>query len=201
MNYEEKQLANGIRMGDAESFRMLYDRHAPQILGYLLRLTSSRTEAEDLVQDVFLAAYVGRTTFRGQSRPISWLLGIATRRWRDRMRSRAPASTPLDSLAEIGEMEFAGSPQPGLEGDVVNSITLTEALAKLEPPLREALLLVRSQGLTYAEAAAILEQPIGTVKWRVSEATRRMHQLLDTIEGEFDEMQRPTGSDQRICRR
>jgi RNA polymerase sigma-70 factor, ECF subfamily len=201
MKYEERQLETGIRMGDAESFRVLYDRHAPQILGYLLRLTNNRAEAEDLVQDVFLAAYVGRTTFRGQSRPISWLLGIATRRWRDRLRRRTPASTPLDTLAETGEAEWGGVPQTGLEGDVINAITLTRALAKLEPPLREALLLVRSQGLTYVEAAAILEQPVGTVKWRVSEATRRMQQLLDTVEGEFDEMQRLAGSDQRVCSR
>ena len=201
MKHEERQLADGIRMGNPESFRLLYDRHSPQILGYLCRLTNSRVEAEDLVQDVFLAAYIGRTTFRGQTRPISWLLGIATRRWRDRMRRRAPTATPLELVAEIAEGELAGLPQTGLEGDVINAITLARALAKLEPPLREALLLVRSQGLTYAEAAAILDQPVGTVKWRVSEATGRMQQLLDTIEGEFDEMQRLAGSDQRVCSR
>ncbi len=201
MNYEERQLSERIRMGDADSFRTLYDRYSPQLLGYLLRLTNSRTEAEDLVQDVFMAAYIGRTTFRGQSRPISWLLGIATRRWRDHMRRRTPAVTPLDSLGEISATEFTDMLHTGLEGKVVNAITLTRALANLEPAFREALLLVRSQGMTYAEAAAILEEPVGTVKWRVSEASHRMQQLLNTIEGEYDEMQRLTGSDQRICSR
>jgi RNA polymerase sigma-70 factor (ECF subfamily) len=201
MKHEERQLAEGIRMGDAESFRLLYDRHAAQILGYLLRLTNSRAEAEDLVQDVFVAAYVGRTTFRGQSRPISWLLGIATRRWRDRIRRCTPASTSLETLAEIGAEELERAGQTGLEGDVVNSITLTRALAQLEPTLREALLLVRSQGLTYVEAAAIMDEPVGTVKWRVSEATRRMQQQLNAVEGEYDEMQRLAGADRRLCRR
>ncbi len=201
MTFEEKQLAIGIRKGDPDAFRALYDRHSAQLLGYLLRLTGSRTEAEDLVQDVFLAAYVGRETFQGNSRLISWLLGIATRRWRDRWRRRAPAPTSLDTMEEVSVATGSGVQQTGMESAIVNTITLTRALARLAPPFREALLLVRSQGLAYAEAATILEEPVGTVKWRVSVATRQVQQILDNIDGEFDEMQQSTGPDQRVCSR
>jgi DNA-directed RNA polymerase specialized sigma24 family protein len=47
----------------------------------------------------------------------------------------------------------------------------------LEAPFREALLLVAGQGMTYKEAAALMDEPVGTVKWRVHEATKRMREL------------------------
>jgi RNA polymerase sigma-70 factor (ECF subfamily) len=201
MQPDERQLAARIRSGDPEGFRMLYDLHAARLLGYLLRLTNNRTEAEDLVQEVFLAAYTGRAGFQGYGRVISWLLGIATRRWRDRTRYRVAAPASLDALEYNGAMECEAATGAGVEAAVLDTLTLTRALARLEPPFREALLLVRSQGMTYAEAAAILEEPVGTVKWRVSEATRQMQRILETVDGEFDEMQRQSRLDRLACGR
>jgi len=188
MRLTERQLAAKIQAGDPDAFRALYDAYAGRILGYALRLTGSRSEAEDLTQETFVAAYVGRESFSGKAKAISWLLGISTRRWRDHLRRRAVTSSPLSDL-ESAEPKQA-FPQSGFEREVVDALTLTRALDQLEPPFREALLLVRSQGLTYAEAAAILEEPEGTVKWRVSIAARKAQEQLERIEGEFHEMQR-----------
>lgn len=180
---DDRDIATRIRAGDVQGFHLLYERHADRVLGFALRLTGSRADAEDIVQEVFAAAYDGRATFGGRSRPLAWLLGIAARRWRDRRRHKAPDTAPLTDGAELL--------QPGsLEAGVINALTLSQALERLAPPLREALLLVASQGLTYKEAAEVLDTPVGTVKWRVFEAMRKMRGLLSAVEEEFDGMQR-----------
>ena len=81
--FEEQRFRARLKAGDHAAFDALFERHAAQVLGFLLPLTGSRAEAEDLVQDVFLAAYRAHASFQGRAKPISWLLGIAIRRWRD----------------------------------------------------------------------------------------------------------------------
>jgi RNA polymerase sigma-70 factor (ECF subfamily) len=103
------------------------------------------------------------------------------RRWRDRQRRGRLDTVPsLDEAAESRASRYAR--EAGLEDQVVRSITLSRSLRMLDPPFREALLLVASQGLSYREAAEVLGEPVGTVKWRVSEAARRMRRILSTEE-------------------
>jgi RNA polymerase sigma-70 factor (ECF subfamily) len=164
---------NQIRSGNPHVFDQLYAELGPRVLGYLLRLTGSRAEAEDLVQETFLAAYTGRATYRGRSLPLAWLLGIARRRWRDQRRHPEPEPAVLSEHALAGETE-----RDSLEERVARSASLEAALARLAPPLRECLLLVVVQGLTYREAATVTGEPVGTVKWRVHEANRALRRLL-----------------------
>jgi RNA polymerase sigma-70 factor (ECF subfamily) len=143
---------------------------APRVRGYLRRLTGGDTaEAEDVTQEVFLAAYTGRESYRGSAPPLAWLLGIARRRWRDRSRG-----AHLEQV-EMPE-EIVGAIDPA--DQVVRAQHLQGCLDQLTTAERDALLLVFSQGLTYAEAAVTLGEPIGTVKWRVHAASRRMRELL-----------------------
>ena len=93
MTVESMEAANliaGIRAGDPQAFRRLYDTYADRVMGFVLRLTGSRTETEDIVQEVFVAAYASRASFQGRSQLLTWLLGITSRRWRDRCRQRTP---------------------------------------------------------------------------------------------------------------
>lgn len=188
---DERRLGGLLRAGDPQAFRDLYDAYGGRLYGYALRLTGDRQEAEDLVQETFVAAYAGRASFVGRAKLLSWLLGIETRRWRDRTRRASLPTVALDETAQ----------QPGVERGVVDRACITLALSRLEPPFREALLLVRSQGLTYAEAARITGEPEGTVKWRVYEAARSVQKFLKGIDGEFDEMQREPTEDRRPCSR
>jgi RNA polymerase sigma-70 factor, ECF subfamily len=184
MTLDERRLTARIRAGEPQAFQDLYDAYGARAYGYALRLTGSREEAEDLVQEVFLAAYEGRAGYQGRARLISWLLGIATRKWRDRCRRHSAVTVPLEEESLIGQMGTAGPMGPMcLEKLVLDRATLESVLGRLEPPFREALLLVRSQGLTYAEAAGATGEPEGTVKWRVAEATRRAQTILNGMEG------------------
>jgi RNA polymerase sigma-70 factor (ECF subfamily) len=174
-NPEEKL----IRAGDHGAFNRLFDQYSPRVLGYLIRLTGSRADAEDLTQETFLAAYAGRAGWRGEAQALAWLLGIARRRWRDRSRKAVIAA---GSLLE----ETLLLPDPTSEVDT--AAVLTEAMSRLSEMEREVLLLTAVEGLTYPEAAVVLGEPVGTVKWRVHQATRKLRRILNAAE-ERDEAQ------------
>ena len=160
---------DAIWRGEAATFDALYAACAPRVQSYLFLLTGEWTAAEDLMQETFLAAYAARHTYQGKSQPLAWLLGIARRRWRDKERVVRPKhvllSEEIEETSDVAEQ-------------VVRAAHLECSLLKLEIIAREAVLLVLGQGLTYAEAADVLNEPVGTVKWRVHTATRTLRQLL-----------------------
>ncbi|MBC7809328.1 MAG: RNA polymerase sigma factor [Akkermansiaceae bacterium] len=167
---------NAAREG-AEPFRVLHRRYADRVMGYALRLTGGRrADAEDLVQDTFVAAYRSQSGFRGKSGFLAWLLGIATRRWRDAARRTvAPAAPPEIGTENADELPDDRRP---FEERVADAAVLEAALSRLPERERIALLLIVSQQLTYAEAARATGEPEGTVKWRVHRAVKEMNRLL-----------------------
>lgn len=182
---EEQRFRARLTAGDHDAFDLLFERHAPQVLGFLRNLTGSRAEAEDLTQDVFLAAYSAHASFEGHAKPVSWLLGIAVRRWCDCGRRGRLLMSSLDETVN----EHASSRQSALDTQVIEAVTLSSALLTLTPPNRAALLLVASSGFTCREAAEILGEPVGTIKWRVFESSRKMRGVLTQGEEEQNETQ------------
>lgn len=156
-----------LRRGDPSAFDRLYEANAPRVLGYLMRLTGNRADAEDLLQETFLAAYEGRKGYALRSQPLAWLLGIARRRWRDSQRHRHPTESPPNDLIAPGNFTAA----------VDADISMSALLAHLPIADREIIFLSVVQQLSYREIAAIVEKPVGTVKWRAAESLRRLRQL------------------------
>ncbi|MBB6053617.1 RNA polymerase sigma factor [Armatimonas rosea] len=157
----------------------LFERFGGEILGLLIRLThGDRSEAEDLTQETFVAAFQGQAKFSGRVPVRAWLAGIAVRRWRDRQRRPRPKSVPL-ALDPPSEERTDQS--------VTQRVVLEQALAQLSDSQQAAILLVLVRGLTYREAADALGEPEGTIKWRVSEASKRLRTILT----EFDIEEKP----------
>lgn len=152
------------------SVRDLYDTHGDRIYRFCLRLSGSASDAEDLAQEVFLAAFSGQAKFAGRSSVQTWLYQIALNCWRHSRRALRLDMAIFDDTAP--------SPGPSVEVAVTENVSLTCALSALPPDLREAFLLVRAEGLKYKEAADVLGVPSGTVQWRVHEASRRLRGLL-----------------------
>lgn len=156
-----------LRRGEPGAWNLLYAELSPRVLGYLLRLGVFRPDAEDLLQETFLAAYAGRTGYGGRSQPLAWLLGIARRRWRDSQRHQHPTEPQPDE-----------TPAPGNFTDQVDADdAASRLLAHLPLPDREIIVLSVVQGLSYREVAQIVEKPVGTVKWRAAESLRRLREL------------------------
>ena len=166
---------------DKGDFQALYDAHADRIYRFSLRLVGGRAaDAEDLAQEVFLAAYRGWDRFEGRSSVATWLYRIALYRWRRMREARGPEAASLDDGPEPssiqGDPARVGPARMSLEG----------ALAALPHDLREAFLLVKSEGFKYREAAEALGVPQGTVQSRVHDAAGRLRAALKEEKEEVD---------------
>jgi len=155
---------------DTDGFTEFYKQHGDRIYRFCFRLSGSVSDAEDLTQEVFLAAFQGRHRFQGRASVQTWLYKIALNCWRQSRRKPQLDTSVLEDETTLGGLDLAQA--------VTDSIALTCALNALPPDLRETFLLVRAEGLTYREAAQVLSVPQGTVQWRVHEASRRLRVLL-----------------------
>lgn len=150
----------------------VYAEYGDRIYRFCYRLCGHAGEAEDLAQDVFVAAFQGLHGFQGRSSLTTWLYRIAFYRWRQLYpKGRSVAVTLDDDLPEMPQ-------EPDLALAGMQRMALEQALAALPANLREAFLLVKSEGLTYREAAEILDTPQGTIQYRVHEAVQRLRILL-----------------------
>ncbi len=180
----DRDLMNRVRARDPEALRALYDRHASLVHGLGLRVLRDATEAEDLVQDVFLHLWRRAEMFDGERGVFTgWLVSLARNRAIDRLRARRTRERKGDEFeAEQAAPPTAGPSDPDattyaneLRGAVVR------ALGTLPDQQRAALELAYFGGLSHSEIAERLDAPLGTVKTRVRQGMLRLRELL----GEF----------------
>lgn len=183
----DAELVDRARTGDAEAFGELVDRHRAAVYRAALVALRRPDEADDVAQDVFIAAFRRLGSFRGEASFRTWLLAIT---WRKALDRRMHPGFIWRSIraARVGA---ASDDPPPLEETVSTAATQEQALlgaeladairrlvGKLKPTLRDTLLLAGSGEYTYEEAAEMLGVPVGTVKWRVSEARRQLRHSL-----------------------
>ena len=141
------------------------------------RLTRSNADAEDLLQDTLLHAYTGFHTFQQNSNIKAWLFRILYNRWVSTYRSKQ--SRPLEVLTdEITERDLAVSAETEVL-DALPDNDIKAAMDALPEGFRAAVYYADVQGYTYAETAAILNIPHGTVMSRASRGRKRLRIALD----------------------
>lgn len=144
----------------------------PALRRYARALTHDRDSADDLVQDALERAIVKRALWRpiGPIRP--WLFQILLNLHRNtiRDRKRDVELMPMDALAER-----IGVPASQAERAVL--LETADAMQRLPEEQREALLLVAAEGLSYAEAAKVLDIPVGTLMSRLGRARGALRQM------------------------
>ena len=152
-----------------DRFDEVYKEFGDRVFAFCYRLSRNRADAEDLTQDVFLAAFAGRQRFQGRSATFTWLYRIAVYRSNAKRAADDPAALPLEERDAVG---------PDLQHDIDNRLELESALLKLPDMHRLAFLLIKAEGLTCKEAASVLEIPEGTVKFHVHQAVVRLRSEL-----------------------
>ena len=170
----------GLARGDETALARLYDRHATGVYSLALRILQDVGDAEDIVQEVFTQAW--RQASRYDARRgavVAWLLTMARTRAIDRLRARRTRTQDVidDDVAEVSD-PVALQDAMLLSGEQVSRVRA--ALSQLPVLQRVALELAYYEGLTHAEIAARLEEPLGTVKTRIRSA---MLKLRDALEG------------------
>ncbi|MCO5968507.1 RNA polymerase sigma factor [Actinoallomurus soli] len=162
---------------DPESFGELFRRHAPRLHAYVKRRLGP-TLADDVVSETFAVAFRRRERFDGRAEVGAWLWGIASkliaRHHRQETRMyRAFARTGVDP-AEDGVAESADDRMAA----AALGPHLAKALATLSAQDRNALLLLAWGELSYAEIAATLDLPLGTVKAKIHRARKKLRKAL-----------------------
>ena len=176
---KDRRVVARVAAGEERALGELYARFGGEVFRYLLALTNDRRLAEEALQDTFLAVWRGAGIYEGRSGVRTWLFGVARRRARDASRRR------LLELAGEGELESLVTEELGPEESLLTDARrqeLADVVGRLAPAHREALALVFVHGLSYAEAAEVLDVPLGTVKSRLSNARRTLKAILEDSE-------------------
>jgi len=171
---DDDRLVALFQRGDEEAFDRLVERHRRRMYSLACRLASP-LEAEDLAQEIFIAAYRALPGFRGDSRFSTWLYRIAVHVCSHYVRRRRLDTTELDDQEADGERGH----------DPERSAISTElqervraAIEQLPYKLRLVVVLRDLHGLSYDEIAQVVGCPIGTVRSRLHYATQRLETLL-----------------------
>lgn len=182
----DQELVRRAQEGDEAAFAELVDRNRRAVFRAALAAVGSAAEADDVAQEAFVTAYRKLAGFRGEAQFRTWLLAITWRKALDRRRGMArwlrltttvPAfdDDPGDGLDRLADTKRSH------EEDIVSAETrrlIRRLVTTLPRKLRDALLLAGSGEYSYDQISAILGIPVGTVKWRVSEARRVLKQKL-----------------------
>jgi RNA polymerase sigma factor (sigma-70 family) len=173
---DDAQLLRRVAAGDAGALAELYRRHGHVVLSQVLFVVDDRALGEEIVQDTMLAVWRQAASFRGESRVRSWMIAIARRQARDRLRRHRLRE--VDDSALVNQASSGAGPElvALARADVAE---VAAAIHTLGHAHREVLGLVFAAELTMAEVAEILEIPIGTVKSRLAAARTTLCRALD----------------------
>jgi len=172
--------------GDPDAFGLLFARHRDRLWAVALRTMGNREDAADGLQDGLVAAYRRAGTFRGEAAVTTWLHRVVVNACLDRLRAakvRRAEALPDDLEEHSGARSLRSATDadadPADHADRAEQRALVlDALRTLPAEQRAALVLVDMEGYSVAEAAAILDCAVGTVKSRCSRGRARLAELL-----------------------
>ena len=173
----DNELAGWAAAGDADAFRALLERHYDGIFRLAFRFTGQRADAEDIAQDVCVGLADRLGGFRGEAKFSTWLYRIVVNACRDRLRRRATRQRATAAFAETEDLRRAAEAHHGEQMDWV-----WESLSRFPEDIQETAILVLSEELNHAEAAAILGVKESTVSWRMHELRKGLKQMADDDE-------------------
>lgn len=163
-------LVAAARSGSDAAFARIVDRYQGPIRTFLRRLCPYDSDADDLAQETFLAGWTELRGLRQPARLKSWLFSIAWRKAKGEARTMARNRQRDHDWQDM---------RPDCETpQTEHAIALHQALAQLPPDQRAAVSLCLGEGWTHADAAGVLDMPLGTVKSHVLRGRTRLAELL-----------------------
>jgi RNA polymerase sigma-70 factor, ECF subfamily len=175
VDIDDRQLVRRVLAGGTDDFRVLVDRHQQSIFRFAAKILGNWEAAEDVTQDVFLAAFANLSGYDSSRAAFStWLFTIARNRSINLLQRRQPL--PLNELDALGDV---ASTEPIVSQEL--SQQLDQALAALPVEQRSAFVLAEIEELSYAEIARIEQTSLGTVKSRIHRAKQRLQSLLEPV--------------------
>ena len=186
---EETQLIDLAVHGDRNAFTALVEMNQERLFASMIQVTGSPEEAEEVVQEAFIRAFLKLDTFQRNSQFFTWLYRIAFNSALTRKR-RNRARVSLDHWRENNGLEVTDTAdavdEPMLRQERVNLVRA--AIQILSEDHRTILVLREMQERSYEDIAEILEISIGTVRSRLSRARNQLKVTLEAMENEEESM-------------
>ncbi|MGN6546562.1 MAG: RNA polymerase sigma factor [Aureliella sp.] len=185
MSTEEDELIRQALEGRSEAYGQLVERYQDRLYNAMLHVVGSPDEAEDVVQDSFVQAYIKLNTFQGNSRFFTWLYRIAfNNALSRRRRRRADMSIEQSRETSGGEPEDRNEApdEPMLRDERI--AVVKAAMDRLTEEHRTILVLREMQDMAYEDIAEVLDINIGTVRSRLSRARNQLHEFLKKMMGD-----------------
>lgn len=181
------QLLARAGLGDRAAFARLYERTSGHLFAVVLRINRDRAEAEDVLQEVYVNAWRAARGFdAAQSQPLTWLTHIARNRAIDSLRRKQTEPPRQATRATDDEDEDVYDKLPGdapgplaLLDRAADARSLAACMAQLSGPQRQSVALAFFDGLSHAEVAGHMGQPLGTVKSWIRRALQALKGCLD----------------------
>lgn len=168
---QDGSLRRAAAFGDVEAFHEIVNRHGPAMLRYARRTLVDPGDAEEAVQDAFVAAWRTLPDFRGDSSLRTWLFTITRRKAIDLLRRRRPVPVADDMMVELAATEDDGEGTGFMEA-------LGIALTKLPESQRSVWLLREVEEMSYAEIAEVLRTTETAVRGQLSRARSNLQRQL-----------------------
>jgi RNA polymerase sigma factor (sigma-70 family) len=174
------QLLARTALKDQEAFAELYRTAAPHLYAVALRILREAAAAEEVLQESFVKVWHHAASYiAAKSQPLTWLTSIVRNRCLDQLRRREIATVTLDDEEEGVTIAAPGPTPLELLLAGADALAVKDCFEALEPAQKQAIALAFFQGLSHAELAQHLRQPLGTVKSWVRRGLERLRACLD----------------------
>lgn len=181
-NEDDVRLLVRIKEGDQAAFAQLYDRYAPLLYSMVLRIVRETTEAEDVLQEIFLTIWNKASSFdEAKGSVYTWIVTIARRKAIDRLRSKEIVNRDErlhdDAVTGIPDAAYMTNPLNAAIGNEYEALMRT-ALATLSDEQRTVIEMSYYEGYTQEQISQRLHVPLGTVKTRMRQGLIKLREYL-----------------------
>ena len=179
----------GIQSGDADALSQLYDRYNGVMKALILRIIHNETEADDLLQEVFMEIWNRAKNFSAEKgKPLGWMVTLTRRRAIDALRKKQAYARAEERLQAQPEQQPLAWVQNATENDIEagdTRVLMAKVINSLPEAQQQVIELAFFQGMSQREIASHTNIPLGTVKTRLELGLKKIYDGLKELRDEF----------------